>query len=101
MTGSSNGATNQIIWATVAASSSLVTPVAGTLRAFDSTLSQIYSSGARTHDTLGTFTKFAPPTVADGLVIVASQDNAVQVFGLLPSSGLRGQATIRGQAVLR
>ncbi len=101
MTGSSNGSSNQIIWATTADSDSMVTAVDGVLRAFNTSLTQIYASSGTSRDTLGTFVKFAAPTVADGMVFVATQDNAVRVYGLLTSTQTRGLVTSKGLVTVR
>jgi hypothetical protein len=50
---------------------------------------------------LGNMTKFAAPTVANGKVFVATQDNKVQVYGLGFTSQIRGVTTTRGNAVIR
>lgn len=60
----------------------------GTLRAFlASNIGQeLYSSDMNAaRDTLGDFTKFAPPVVANGKVYVPTQSKAVVVYGLLCS----------------
>ena len=41
-----------------------------------------------TRDSLGLFSKFSPPTVADGKVFVATLSNKLVVYGLIgPSRG--------------
>ena len=49
----------------------------------------------------GNMSKFSPPMVADGLVMVATQNNGVSVYGLVSSSVRRGQSKMRGQAKQR
>jgi len=78
-----------IFWATSVSDETL--PAAGTLHAFDATnvSQEIWNSdmqGAR--DTLGSFTKFANPTVANGKVYVPTDSNQVTVYGLLPVPGI-------------
>jgi hypothetical protein len=88
---SANGAdvSSGIVWAVTTQStrSSGLSP--GTLRAFRaSDVSQeIYNSDINNpRDTLGAFTKFAPPVVANGKVYVPTHAKAVSVYGLLCAS---------------
>ena len=92
---SANGATadTAILWATSAGAGSL--PAPGTIHAFDASnisteLWNSDQSGAR--DTMGDFTKFANPTVANGRVYVPTSSNRVDVYGLL--AGVPGIATV-------
>jgi uncharacterized protein (TIGR03437 family) len=92
---SANGATadTAILWATSAGAASL--PAPGTIHAFDASnisteLWNSDESGAR--DTMGGFTKFANPTVANGRVYVPTSSNRVDVYGLL--AGVAGIATV-------
>ena len=78
MTVSSNAGTNLILWVVTAATSSFSATAQGTLRALDSTLTELWNSGA----TLGTMAKFVSPTVCNGRVYVPTNDNTVQVYGL-------------------
>jgi uncharacterized protein (TIGR03437 family) len=78
-----------IFWATSVANGTL--PEAGTLHAFDAmnVSQELWNSdmqGAR--DTLGSFTKFANPTVVNGKVYVPTASNQVVVYGLLPVPGI-------------
>lgn len=78
-----------IFWATGVSNGSL--PAAGTLHAFDAMNvgHELWNSdmqGAR--DTLGSFTKFANPTVANGRVYVPTDSNQVVAYGLLPVPGI-------------
>ena len=59
---------------------------AGILRAFDAeTLTQIWTSDMKAErDRVGTLIKFVPPLVVHGKVYMATHDNAVAVYGLLP-----------------
>ncbi|HLW23826.1 MAG TPA: hypothetical protein VKT22_05620 [Steroidobacteraceae bacterium] len=80
---SANGAGNAIVWAVQNDSSQ------GVLHAYDAaTLTELYSSASSgTRDQFGPGSKFTPPTIAGGLVFVATQaagsSNHIAVFGLL------------------
>jgi uncharacterized protein (TIGR03437 family) len=66
-------------------------PTTGTLHAFDATnvSQELWNSDMQgTRDTLGSFTKFANPTVANGKVYVPTASNQVVVYGLLPVPGI-------------
>ena len=76
-----------LVWAVTTANLDDNTPSPGTLRAYraDDITQELYNSDINdAADRLGTMTKFAPPVVANGKVYVATQSNAVQVYGLLP-----------------
>jgi uncharacterized protein (TIGR03437 family) len=78
-----------ILWATSGTGSGSSMP--GTLYAFDALdvsreLWDSDMSGAR--DTLGNFSKFANPTVADGKVYVPTDSQQITVYGLLPVPGV-------------
>jgi uncharacterized protein (TIGR03437 family) len=82
-----------ILWATSANTSELPGP--GTLHAFDALdlKVELWNSdmqGAR--DTMGSFTKFANPTVADGKVFTPTDSREIVVYGLLP--GVPGVASV-------
>lgn len=91
-----------IVWAQIPVSENAHGQVAqGMLRAFDAQdLSrELWNSEMnRTRDRLGLFGKYAPPTIANGKVYVATFSGAVQVYGLnapsrmvaRQSSGLAG-----------
>jgi hypothetical protein len=85
-----------IVWAVTTSNVDSGTPSPGTLRAFraDDITQELYDSDInQAADRLGTMTKFAPPVVANGKVYVATQSNAVQAYGLLPSNqGTTGAA---------
>jgi uncharacterized protein (TIGR03437 family) len=75
-----------ILWMTSLDSSNLPGP--GTLHAFDAldlTVELWNSDMTGTRDTLGNFTKFANPTVANGKVFQASASGEIAVYGLLPN----------------
>ena len=66
-------------------------PASGTLHAFNALNvgQEIWNSDMQgTRDTLGSFTKFANPTVVNGKVYVPTASNQVSVYGLLPVSGV-------------
>ena len=88
-----------IIWVTTCNTACTEAATApGVLRALRSdTLVELWNSGA----TLDNLAKFAPPTVANGLVYVSTFSNAVQVFGISPSSTVRGLVITRGSVVVR
>jgi len=75
---SANGTTNGILW--------VVQPIISILHAYDATnlANELYNStqasGGR--DSLGSNTKFAPPTVVNGKVYIGTK-NALVVYGLL------------------
>jgi hypothetical protein len=58
--------------------------VPGMLRAFDAqnVARELWNSEMVPSDVLGNFGKFAPPTIANGKVFVATQSNQVDVYGL-------------------
>ena len=98
---SANGAdlSSAIVWAVTTANSDSGTPSPGTLRAFraDNVAQELYNSDINhPADSLGTMTKFASPVVANGKVYVATQSNAVQVYGPLPANG---DTTVTSQPV--
>jgi hypothetical protein len=90
---SANGsdAGSGIVWAVTTQSTRSGGLAPGTLRAFRaSDVSQeIYNTDTNNaRDTLGAFTKFAPPVVANGKVYVPTQTKAVSVYGLLCASNV-------------
>ena len=66
-------------------------PQPGILRAYDASnvTRELWNSQQNaTRDTLGNFSKFSPPTVANGKVFVPSLSNKLVVYGLIgPSAG--------------
>ena len=101
---SSNGSSNSILWCVTDAANSETVPRPGTLRALNpATLAEMWSSDTDMSgvDSLGTLSKFSAPMVADGRVYVPTLDNAVKVYGLVVSGGMRGNAVIRGGSVVR
>ena len=84
---SANGSLSSsgILWITALDSYPL--PAPGTLYAFDALdLSvELWDSDSQgTRDTLGSFSKFANPTVANGKVFVPTASGQIVVYGLLP-----------------
>jgi hypothetical protein len=77
-----------IVWAVTTQSTRSGGLNPGTLRAFRASdvRQEIYNSDMNNaRDSLGAFTKFAPPVVANGKVYVPTQTKTVSVYGLLPS----------------
>jgi uncharacterized protein (TIGR03437 family) len=90
MTVSANGGApgSGILWVTTADSYPL--PSTGTLHAWnaDDLTSELWNSAINAdRDSLGGFTKFANPTVANGKVYVPTTSNALAVYGLLAPAG--------------
>jgi hypothetical protein len=90
LTISANGsaANTGVVWASIPTSQNAKHILAaGILRAFDAqTLQEIWTSEQNpTRDRVGTLIKFVPPVVANGKVYMASHDNAVAVYGILPA----------------
>lgn len=88
LSGSWNGSTNDILWATTSAMDSGYKPRAAVLHAINpATGVEYWNSG----NALGNLAKYNAPTIANGKVFVASQSNAVYVFGLPPSATKSGE----------
>jgi hypothetical protein len=78
-----------IVWAATTQSTRSGGLAPGTLRAFRASniAEELYNSDTNAaRDALGSFTKFAPPVVANGKVYVPTQSKAVVVYGLLCSN---------------
>jgi hypothetical protein len=82
---SSNYSSGGILWATTPDGPTNDGTASGVLRAFDAlTLAELWNSTQNVaRDGLGTFAKFAAPTVANGKVYVPTFSNQVVVYGLL------------------
>jgi outer membrane protein assembly factor BamB len=83
-----------IVWATTAAENGNQAIVHGTLRAYDAANIQheLWNSDLLTErDSMGNFTKFASPVVANGKVYVVTQSNQLQVYGLLSNTSVVSQ----------
>lgn len=97
LTGSSNSATNPILWTVTSDTNSITIPSVGELSALNATtLSTIWSSATLTRDGLGNIAKFKSATVANGKVYVPTYDGKVIVYGLLPSSGFSSGVSLSG-----
>lgn len=89
ITVSSSGRTpgSGIVWASTATLAPDYDIVPGTLRAYDAedVTHELWNSDTNSaRDSLGNFTKFASPVVANGKVYMVGQSNALQVYGLIP-----------------
>ena len=90
---SANGGTagTGILWATLSrAGDANHTPQPGILRAYDASnvTRELWNSQQNAaRDALGNFSKFTPPTVANGKVYVASLSNKLVVYGLIGAVG--------------
>ena len=76
-----------IVWATVPSANPAETTVRGTLYAFDASnvATMLWNSLQNSsRDDFGAFAKFAPPTVANGKVYIATDSFQVCVYGLNP-----------------
>lgn len=87
-----NAAGTGILWATLSrAGDAIHAPQPGILRAYDASnvTRELWNSQQNaTRDTLGNFAKFAPPTVVNGKVYVATLSKKLVVYGLIgPSAG--------------
>ena len=90
-----------ILWATLSrAGDANHTPQPGILRAYDAgnVTRELWNSQQNaTRDTLGNFSKFSPPTVANGKVYVATLSNKLVVYGLIgPSVATRRRRSTPG-----
>jgi regulation of enolase protein 1 (concanavalin A-like superfamily) len=88
LTVTANGSTAHtgIVWASMPTSENAKHVLtAGILRAYDAeTLQELWTSEENPgRDRVGTLVKFVPPLVDNGRVYMATQDNAVAVYGLL------------------
>jgi len=82
-------ANSGIVWASMPVDHNADgTVVPGILRALDAnTLTEIWNSQqVSERDSVGTFAKFVPPVVVNGKVYMATFNNAVVVYGLLPAT---------------
>jgi outer membrane protein assembly factor BamB len=91
---SANGSTSGtgIVWAALSNSGdSNQQTVTGILRAFDATnlTTELWDSQQNaTRDSIGNYAKFAPPTIANGKVYLATFSNQLLVYGLVPPAAL-------------
>jgi hypothetical protein len=99
---SANGSTagTAIVWANIpaAASKAATDGVPGVVYAFDaSTLTELWDSNQNSaRDSIGNWSKFRPPVVANGKVYVGSASGYLAVYGLLPASQLSSSTTFTG-----
>jgi hypothetical protein len=103
---SSNGAASgtELVIAVTPQASAGARPVPGTFRVFDPStdpMTELYSDAA-----LGTLSKFAVPTIANGRIFVPTLDGRVVMYGITgipnaPSAAMSGAATITGQASIQ
>jgi hypothetical protein len=78
-----------IVWANIMTSQTADAGfVAGILRAYNAeTLQEIWDTERNpTRDRLGRYMRFVPPSVVNGKVYIPNYDNAVFVYGLLPTT---------------
>jgi len=81
-----------ILWVTAANTWPLPGP--GVLRAYNADgLGELWNSTMNSGDDIGTYVKFANPTVANGKVYVATGDNQLIVFGLQYSAATAPSVT--------
>jgi uncharacterized protein (TIGR03437 family) len=90
---SSNGTVPEsgILWATTMNNGGTL-PAPGTLHAFNAldVSQELWNTDTQlSRDSLGNFTKFANPTVANGKVYVPTDSQQVSVYGLLPVPGIQ------------
>jgi len=99
---SANGSTagTAIVWANIPSGAYGGTNdgVPGVVRAFDaSTLVELWDSNQNAaRDSIGNWSKFRPPVVANGKVYVGSASGFLAVYGLLPAVHLTSSATFTG-----
>ena len=91
LTVSANGSTagTGIVWVSMPTNQDAIHILTGgILRAYNAeTLAQIWTSEQNaSRDRVGTLIKFVPPVVVNGKVFMATHDNTVAVYGLLPST---------------
>jgi len=92
---SANGGQGGIVWLTTGNYS--VDEVPGTLHALDATnlANELWNSDQNSsRDAPGLFTKFVPPTVANGRVYLPTLSNAVVVYGALTPAVVGGSPAI-------
>jgi hypothetical protein len=103
LSASSNGTVDTLVWAITVGSSAESTAQTATLRAFNSSLSELWNSDMRGNvDAVGDMAKFQIPVVANGYVYVGTLSGTVAVFGQIstPASELQGVSQMTGAAGL-
>lgn len=94
--GSSNSGSNQIVWVITGDSQAFTAPSQGTLRAFDTTLTELWNSGS----TLGLMSKYTAPTIANGSIYVATQSGFIYAYApltIIHSTLFGGSAIFSGK----
>ena len=104
LTVSANGSTvgSGIVWASTGVADSDHGIVAGVLRAFDANnvATELWDSTMNdARDDPGLWSKYSPPTVANGKIYLASLSNLLNVYGLLSSQGFTVSATPSSETV--
>lgn len=95
LTGSSNAGAAPIVWASTVSASAFSTPQVVTLRAFDAvTLVELWNSGS----SIGNYAKFVAPTIADGIVLLPTNDGTVWEWGLSNNGGSKLSGKLAGKA---
>jgi hypothetical protein len=87
MTISANGAQDGILWETTG--NFPTNPLSGTLHAFDASdlSNELWNSAIVPEDRLGALARFVSPTVANGVVYVATASGSVVAYGLTSRDG--------------
>lgn len=89
---SANGLTagTAILWAAHSQSGTNGYDYPGVLEAYDgATGTQLWNSTQNAGDYPGSWSKWSPPTIANGKVYLATFDSGVAVYGLLPNGGVQ------------
>jgi hypothetical protein len=91
-----------IVWAAMSnAGDANHTPQPGIVRAYDAgnVTRELWNSQQNAaRDALGNFSKFSPPTIADGKVFVPTLSNKLVVYGLIGPSALNAAPTVSAGA---
>ncbi len=91
LSGSSNAAASGVVWVVTSATTASEAVAAGTLRALNpANLLEYWNSDTLAQDSLGNRSKFVAPVIANGRVYVATQSNALVVYGPSGGSVLKG-----------
>jgi hypothetical protein len=91
-----------IVWASIPLNADAESAVvSGVLRAFDASnlSSELYDTQQNaTRDSIGLYSKYTPPTVANGKVYMATFSNKLRVYGLLASQAPGPQGSLTGSS---
>ena len=99
---SSNGsqAGTGVVWASIPLNADAESAVvSGVLRVFDASnlSSELYDTQQNaTRDSIGLYSKYTPPTVANGKVYMATFSNKLRVYGLLASQSPGPKGSLKG-----